>query len=265
MVNSIIEVSILCEGDYNMSLIITVYCNEGIVMASDSRATYSYTETLPPPDKNMPPLIVRENGAHLTDNAYKTFLTPNGIGVSVCGCSSINGNSITGIIEEFLLRNNNLSVSELTKKIHTHFSNLPLKDNIEFVIAGYEQHDGCFNQIIHRVNTKSPDIEVVDTTQSGALWGGESDILSRLICDLYLRHEHQDGTETYTRHTGYPIPWSFFTLQDSIDFAEYGIRTTIDAMKFQRRVKTVGGPIDVLVIKPTGSKWISHKELHSTI
>ena len=59
-----------------MSLIITVYCSEGIVMASDSRSTYSHTETLPPPDKNMPPLVVRQNGVHFTDNAYKTFFEP---------------------------------------------------------------------------------------------------------------------------------------------------------------------------------------------
>ena len=80
-----------------------------------------------------------------------------------------------------------------------------------------------------------------------------------------MRNEQPDGKEKYTLHAGHPILWEFFTLQDSIDFAEYAIKTTIDAMKFQRRVKTVGGPIDVLVIKPTGAQWISRKELHSTI
>ena len=37
---------------------------------------------------------------------------------------------------------------------------------------------------------------------------------------------------------------------DAIDFAKYAIQTTIDTMKFQQRGKTVGGPIDILIIKP---------------
>ncbi len=53
------------------------------------------------------------------------------------------------------------------------------------------------------------------------------------------------------------------TLQDGIDFAVFAIRTTIDTMRFQMCVKTVGGPIDVLVIKPSGAQWISRKELRA--
>ena len=58
-----------------------------------------------------------------------------------------------------------------------------------------------------------------------------------------------------------PIPWGFFTLQDAVDFAIFAVRSTIDALRFQPRAKTVGGPIDVLVIKPTGASWIQRKEL----
>ncbi|HEY3931194.1 MAG TPA: hypothetical protein VGM58_02375 [Verrucomicrobiae bacterium] len=39
------------------------------------------------------------------------------------------------------------------------------------------------------------------------------------------------------------------------------IRATADTMRFQIRGKTVGGPIDVLVIKPTEAFWISRKTL----
>ncbi|PYL08483.1 MAG: hypothetical protein DME34_04505 [Verrucomicrobia bacterium] len=57
------------------------------------------------------------------------------------------------------------------------------------------------------------------------------------------------------------IPFQFFTLQDAIDFAVFAVRSTIDAIRFQPRAKTVGGPIDVLIIKPTGAAWIQRKEL----
>ena len=52
------------------------------------------------------------------------------------------------------------------------------------------------------------------------------------------------------------------TLQDAIDFSIYAIRTTIDTMRFQARPKTVGGPIDVLLLTPKEVKWIQSKELH---
>jgi len=57
------------------------------------------------------------------------------------------------------------------------------------------------------------------------------------------------------------IPFEFFTLQDAIDFCVYGIRSTIETLRFQSREKTVGGPIDVLIITPDNSRWISQKQL----
>ena len=50
-------------------------------------------------------------------------------------------------------------------------------------------------------------------------------------------------------------------MQDAVDFAKYGIKTTIDTMRFQVVPETVGGPIDILVIKPESSQWLAKKEL----
>ena len=58
------------------------------------------------------------------------------------------------------------------------------------------------------------------------------------------------------------ILWTLMTLQDAIDFVRYAINTTIDTMRFTNVNKTVGGPIDILVITPNKAKWISHKKLH---
>lgn len=54
----------------------------------------------------------------------------------------------------------------------------------------------------------------------------------------------------------YDVPWGFFTLQDAIDFAIFAVKSTIDAIRFQLRAKTVGDPIDVLVVKPDDSHWV---------
>ena len=58
------------------------------------------------------------------------------------------------------------------------------------------------------------------------------------------------------------ITWGLFTLQDAINFAKYAIETTINTMRYSNVVETVGGPIDILVIKPDQAFWIQRKELH---
>lgn len=57
------------------------------------------------------------------------------------------------------------------------------------------------------------------------------------------------------------MAFQHFTLQDAVDFATYAIRITADAMRFQLREQTVGGPIDVLIIKPQKAFWLRRKEL----
>ena len=59
-----------------------------------------------------------------------------------------------------------------------------------------------------------------------------------------------------------PIIWDAMPLQDAIDFAVFAVKTTIDTIRFQARPKTVGGPIDVLILTPEGTQWIKKKELH---
>lgn len=69
--------------------------------------------------------------------------------------------------------------------------------------------------------------------------------------------------DSSSRHPEMDIAWELLTLQDGIEFAEYAIKTTIDTMRFQMTPKTVAEPIDILIIKPNGAKWIKHKELHA--
>ena len=91
----------------------------------------------------------------------------------------------------------------------------------------------------------------------GASWGGESDILGRLIQPVFEREENGN----FRALPQFQIPWQFFTLQDAIDFAVFAIQTTIDCVKFFPRPKTVGGPIDVLVVTREKAFWVSKKQL----
>ena len=54
-------------------------------------------------------------------------------------------------------------------------------------------------------------------------------------------------------------------LQDAIDYAVHLIRATIDTLRFEPRYPSVGGPIDVLVIRSDGMQWVQRKELHESV
>lgn len=236
-----------------MSFIISVYTNEGIVMASDSRATYTSTE------KNPDGTVERRVGVQTTDTTYKTFLCQDRIGISTCGTADINGVPIAGYIEEFITKETNAesTVETIAKGLLEHFSKYdPLPATI-FVVAGYSQPD--LTRQIMRVVVNDNRIDPVDCSSPGATWDGEIDVFYKVVKPVAKKME--DGS--YVDLPSFGTAFNFFTLQDAIDYAEYAVDVTIKTMFFQIRNKTVGGPIDILAIKPSGGFWIQRKELHA--
>ena len=78
-----------------MSFIIAVHVNEGMVLASDRRTTY--TNTWETEGK-----VIERIGVHTTDTTDKTFICPNGAGISTCGAAALLGKPITGFIQEMI-------------------------------------------------------------------------------------------------------------------------------------------------------------------
>ncbi|MBO4892327.1 MAG: hypothetical protein J5502_06925 [Prevotella sp.] len=236
-----------------MSFIIALYVGEGLVFASDSRSTYQ--SSLTNPDGS----VTIDHGVHITDTTNKTFLTSSNVAISTCGDASLNDRPITGYIESFIGLYGNANVDVVRDEILQYFRGLSNTLDTIFIVGGYlADNDGRYNQKLYRVKTIDGSIEAIDTTRQGAIWSGESDVMSRVITDLYIRNN--DGS--YSQHVRYPILWQHLSLQDAVDFAKYAVQITIDTMKFQKRVKTVGGPIDILVVKPDSAQWISRKVLH---
>lgn len=247
-----------------MSLIITIHTNEGIIMASDSRTTFNRQDFNPLPD-GKGAIITDFQGIHYSDTTYKTFLAPNSSGISTCGAASIKGKPIAGYVEDFIHNhiNSNTKVSDIPDIIMSEFRKfMPIPDVI-FHIAGYEFLDNLPVQKFYRVFVSVGKIVEIDVESQGAAWNGETEILSRLVSEYWTESKSEEGISTYTKHVAPPIPWNFFSLQDAVDFAMYAIKTTIETMRFQERLKTVGGPIDILAIKPSGAIWIARKELHA--
>ena len=263
-----------------MSQILTIYVPEGIVMASDSRITQTITNQSTDGKQTI-------YSYKLTDSAYKTFSCPNHSGISFCGSSDIKGKPMSFWIEKFISEQiaEETKVSEVPQKLLDFILSMDNLNNFTFHVCGYEIIDGKPVQKVYRVYTKAvaPIVEENEGQINGAIWNGFNETINRLIKNqinspkVYkaLNVVCKDGEEDKTLqdalvvesgtavYQGANIPWGNLYLQDAIDLAKFLIETTINMMNFEIKEQTVGGPIDILVVKPNENMWIQHKEIHS--
>lgn len=256
-----------------MSLIVTTYLSEGIVMASDSRTTQTIS-------KGSKQIVIP-----LTDNANKTFLAKNNIGISICGAASYKNGPIAGAINGFI--NNYAYTGTNVLKFANDFIKMIVSLNLSSIfiahIAGYENN---LIQKGYRVWTDDKNLPhlklFANGTFQGSSWDGEAETLSRLLkqeilCDDLSMKNNISYTDKKGTVVNVPkgyvlpsnsrffsegiVPWDCLSLQDAIDFNRFAIQTTIEYQRFISTTKTVGGPIDILVIRPQNSEWVSKKEL----
>ena len=111
-----------------MSFLIAVHVNEGVVLASDRRTTYSNTTTIE--DK-----VVQRIGVHTTNSTDKTFICPNNAGISTCGDASILGKPITGFIQEMIRERIGVEckVADMPQIIVDYFNGLPQIPDAHFL------------------------------------------------------------------------------------------------------------------------------------
>ncbi len=236
-----------------MSLIVTIRVNEGIVMAGDSRATFNVQKV----ENNQ---TIRGVGVHYTDSSNKVFLSPNGAGISYCGEAACEGKPLSGYLEKFLLSEvqEDTLVSDVGPLLLTYFRRFQPIPKVAFHVAGVLKENDTYVGKVWRVFPAEDRIENIINDKPGACWNGEVDVLARLLQPVSVKGGGKD-----LPMATHPVPWDLFTLQDAVDFAEYAIATTIDAMRFQLRPKTVGGPVDILALKAGESLWVKKKTLEA--
>lgn len=246
-----------------MSLVITTYVPEGLILASDSRQTFTLER------KSNEGSLIDKNSFPNSDSVYKTFaLEKYAVGINTFGQDLIRGIPTGGYVKQFeetLVKTD--SVETISNKLLKFFCSLDKDADISFHVAGYkkegmkELEKATKRQIsiphVYFLNVKTNKIERKNYGDAekrilyGATWGGEADIIAGLL---------KIGDQTAPQ-----IVWDALTLQDALDFSIFTISTTINTMRFQARPKTVGGPIDVLLVTPEEIKWIQKKELHGAI
>ena len=140
-----------------MSFLIAVHVNEGIVLASDRRTTYTNTQQLGD-------TVVQRIGIHTTNSTDKTFVCPNGAGISTCGDASLLGKPITGYIQEMIRSKIDESclVENIPQIIVDYFNALSVVPDTNFVVAGYDSTGDGKKQLLYKVNVKNKTINKVD-------------------------------------------------------------------------------------------------------
>jgi hypothetical protein len=238
-----------------MTFIIVVAVREGIVMASDSRLTLNST-------KQEGEKQIIQMALAGSDSNNKLFLTPSNVGILCAGQADINGVPIAGYLETFInedLSQNNYEIDAIPGRLLEFFLKFEKPPASVFLIGGYKKKENTFEQQIWDVNVSTKTCKRInDPNNCWVSWNGEADILTCLVNPTALKQTNG----TYNDIPFHPIEFNFFTLQDAIDFSLYAVRVTTDTMRFQTRAKTVGGPVDVLVLKPNEAKWIQRKQLH---
>ena len=238
-----------------MSLIISVYVPEGIVLAGDSRLTLTWT------DKTE--INEQHNSITTSDSYTKIYSLANKFGLGVFGEVYIDQVNICGSLNQFVQENinENTTIDEIPERLIFFFGEKFNYPATHFYLVGYKMEEGISvphtysvdiaDKIYKRSNFENEQLI------NGANWGGEIEVLSRILLTVKM----QRGDE-WAELTDNAIPWNFMTLQDAVDFGVYAVKTTIDTMRFQQKEKTVGGPIDVLVIQPYQEPlFIQKKEL----
>lgn len=238
-----------------MSLIVTLYVPEGIVIAGDSRLTLNWTTY-----SNQ---VEQKHSISASDSNPKIFTINNKFGLGTFGTADIGGIPISGFITKFTEEKvtDDTKIDQLPQLLLDFFGEPFGNPAINFYVIGYNVENGISIPYAFYINILGKTFNRVnlsgDQTIYGANWGGEVEVLTRIINTVKIKKDDQwiDLPDT-------PIAWNFMTLQDAIDFALYAVRTTIETMRFQQKEKTVGGPIDILVIKPNETPiWIKKKEL----
>jgi hypothetical protein len=217
-----------------MSIITVVFVPEGIAMAADSRLTGV---------KNHPNGII--DRFSISDNSQKLFLlTKTKAGISSCGDAIVDGKTIADFIRAFEIEKVDAddSVTTIADKLKLYLIEKYPNNMVSFFVAGYEGDFPFVFSLSKDVFVRS-NLTPSGEINYGATWNGEYEAIEKLL----------NGT----RHTELNFP--LMPLKDAIDFAEFVVEVIIKYQRFEDRVATCGGPIDILVITKDRAQFVRHK------
>lgn len=277
-----------------MSLGIAFKGPEGIVLAADSRVTVNAQLPGPPGVGGQNTVILLPS---TFDNATKLLKVESQkfVGAVTYGAGAI-GMQTPRTAHSFLpefessLPNQRLSVEDFSARLSGFFLSrwndakmptpVPMGQDMTFLVAGYDEA-AAYGRVFEFLIPSSPaPVEKVPIGQFGARWGGQHQIMSRLIngfdpmtVKIARDFLHSPAPQTppgqpdpleieFGTKLGSKIPWQFLPLQDCVDLCIFALRSTITLQKWVVDIRGVGGAIDVATVTRTeGFKYIQQKKI----
>ncbi|HKY66926.1 MAG TPA: hypothetical protein VJM49_11170 [Acidimicrobiales bacterium] len=261
-----------------MTLAVTVVCQDGVVVAADSRTTLGNHRML-------------RVGSDFT---HKVFASGE-VAVATYGEAFVDDRSIASHMAEFAVveAGNCAHPGPVAERLAAFFGDrydaqwVDAPDDDEgapppgvaalgFLVSGYD--DAGLGEA-WEVTLPDRAVEQIATTANGggAAWRGQSDVVTRIVrgADLELlarlaAHNKMTGDLDVVMplldECSYRIPFDSMNLQDGIDFAVLCIRTTIDVQRLtlgplatspEFSWPGVGGPIEIATVTATGGfRWV---------
>ncbi|MEX0900336.1 MAG: hypothetical protein WD081_06555 [Gammaproteobacteria bacterium] len=235
-----------------MSLIVCCYTSTGIAISADSRTTNSRVEQATTPLSNHPSgsLATIRTSLVLSDSTRKLFCVTNRYAVATWGEAFVKDLPIAHYIDEFTRAQQERpseSPIELAESLLAFVSGIAPTRPIGLAVVGYKDgepyvlHVDNMKSVVTRQNVDSAGYRVY-----GVYYCGDNDVVKRLLSA-----------------PGAVSQVGLFNLQDAVDFTRHLIRTTIDQMRFEPRVATVGGHIDTITLTPIRTEFLVQKALHA--
>lgn len=274
-----------------MSLGIVIKGSEGIVLAADSRVTL-FNQTPNPQIPNQI-FVLPAN----FDNATKVLTITDqdrvaavtyGLGAFITPNGPRTMHSFIPEFEEELTKNNipkNIPTQDLAKHLGDFFMrqwktliNRPPNpgEEINFLVGGFDQ-GAAYGRVFLFVipNQPAPVEQNVGPGQFGITWGGQHDLVFRLLFgfDMELPRFLQTALnmpapqlmtirQQMEQRFAAGIPYQFLPLQDCIELAVFLIESTIQFQHFRTTtMRGVGGAVRVATITKTkGFEWVPSKQ-----
>lgn len=272
-----------------MSLGIAFKGPEGIVLAADSRVTLMAIQ--PPPFPGQPPVSVPAT----FDNATKLLRVKgqDHVGAITYGLGAIGeaaprtAHSFIPEFEAYLAKQpprttspdggeklERLTVERFATELSSFFSerwkeSMPAQwpqgaPDMTFLIGGYDP-EAPYGRVFefHMPGKPKPFEQLVGAGQFGLVWGGQREIVDRLLhgydsrtlqlaaAELKLEPQQVEQLRTRLAEMSIPIPYQFLPLQDCVDLSIFLLSATIRLQTWMVSVRGVGGAIDVAAITKT--------------
>ena len=170
-----------------MSLSVTTYVPEGIIIAGDSRLTINWSEPDPDTQGNNHYSITS------TDSNRKVFQIKDKFGLATFGAADIKGIPISGYITQFIEEkiDDETQIDEVPGFLHDFFGKGLDNPQTSFYVAGYKLENKVSIPYVYFISIARGTTSRVNFQNGNVIfnanWGGELEVMSRLMSNIKMK------------------------------------------------------------------------------